>query len=129
MLSDGGTHGSVTVPELGEVPCWVSGANVIVDPVLLLPEHPPRTNAMTNKVVNLSRVAVSPNFCMLCHPCNFYSLQCSSENRHRQYVCKWGRSGIAVKMRRVSQICEAHLVNATRVMLEFVFCPTGDVRT
>jgi hypothetical protein len=34
------------------VPCWVSGADVIVDPVLLLPEHPPRTNAMTNKLVN-----------------------------------------------------------------------------
>jgi hypothetical protein len=34
------------------VPDWVSGDDVIVDPVLLLPEHPPRTNAMTNKLVN-----------------------------------------------------------------------------
>jgi hypothetical protein len=34
-----------------------------------------------------------------------------------------------VKMRRVSQICEAHLVNATCIMLEFVFCLTGDVLT
>jgi hypothetical protein len=34
------------------LPCWVSGDDVIVDPVLLLPEHPPSTNAMTNKLVN-----------------------------------------------------------------------------
>ena len=53
MLSVGATHINVTAPaELGEVPDWVSGADVIVDPVLLLCEHPPRTNAMTNKLVN-----------------------------------------------------------------------------
>ncbi len=56
MLSVGATQLKVTAPAelevLGEVPDWVSGADVIVDPVLLLPEHPPRTNAMTNKLVN-----------------------------------------------------------------------------
>jgi hypothetical protein len=57
VLSVGATHVNVTAPAglevlLGEVPDWVSGADVNVDPVLLLPEHPPRTNAMTNKLVN-----------------------------------------------------------------------------
>lgn len=61
MLSVGATHVNVTAPAvavlegleiLPGVPCWASGDDVIVDPVLLLPEHPPRTNAMTNKLVN-----------------------------------------------------------------------------
>ena len=60
MLSAGGTHVNVTAPAavlegleiLPGVPDWVSGDDVIVDPVLLLPEHPPSTNAMTNKLVN-----------------------------------------------------------------------------
>ena len=61
VLSAGGTHVNVTAPAVAVlegleirlgVPDWVSGDDVIVDPVLLLPEHPPRTNAMTNKLVN-----------------------------------------------------------------------------
>ena len=63
-MSVGATHVKVTLLAGLEVPPGVPAA-VIVDPVLLLSEHAPRTKAKTNKLVSRSCVAVPPNLCML----------------------------------------------------------------